>query len=293
MKYIKQKSYEDYFLAAEKESGNYSNGHPFPHICIDDFFQESVLEEILAEFPNLEGKDLFHNNTNEKKFASKGEYRFGEKTKEFMYFLNSQPMLEYLSKLTGIENLIPDPYFWGGGLHQIKKGGFLKIHADFNVHPTMKLDRRLNLLIYLNKDWKEEFGGAFELWDENMKQCENKIFPLFNRLVVFTTTSTSYHGHPDPLKCPDENSRKSLALYYYTNGRPEEEKKPGLIEHTTLFRKRSELEDAEMDTKNVDLSIERSKKLINEVQKNKRRSIIKKILPPILLDIKNYLFYKK
>ncbi|MFM7668264.1 MAG: 2OG-Fe(II) oxygenase [Bacteroidota bacterium] len=278
---------------AEKENIKYEKGHPFPHICIDDFFEERCLEEILTEFPDLENKDLFHNNTNERKFASKGEYRFGEKTKEFMHFLNSQPMLEFLSKLTGIENLIPDPYFWGAGLHQIKKDGFLKIHADFNVHPTMRLDRRLNLLIYLNKDWKEEYGGAFELWDENMTKCENKFLPIFNRMVIFSTTSTSYHGHPDPLTCPENNSRKSLALYYYTYGRPEEQVKPGLVEHTVLFRKRKSEIDQEMDTDLIDSHIDRSNRMIQEKEVQQKREKIKKFIPPILIDLKNYFQRKK
>lgn len=293
MKYIKQNSYEEFFLLAEKNNLNYAKGHPFPHICINDFFQEGILDEILSEFPNLENKDLYHNSPNEKKFASNGEYRFGEKTKEFLHFLNSQPMLEFLSKLTGIDSLIPDPYFWGAGLHQIKKGGFLKIHADFNVHPTMRLARRLNLLLYLNKDWKEEYGGAFELWDESMTKCENKFLPVFNRMVIFSTTSTSYHGHPDPLTCPENSSRKSLALYYYTYCRPEEQIKPGLVEHTTLFRKRKSGLDQQMDTDDIDYYIERSKKLIKAKQSRIRREWIKKFLPPILVDIKNYFQRKK
>jgi Rps23 Pro-64 3,4-dihydroxylase Tpa1-like proline 4-hydroxylase len=141
-------------------------------------------------------------------------------------------MLLWLEALTGIEGLIPAPYFGGGGLHQIEPGGFLKIHADFNVHPKLKLDRRLNMLVYLNKDWRDEYGGHLELWDRDLSACRKKILPSFNRTVIFSTTDTSFHGHPHPLTAPVGMSRKSVSLYYYTAGRPEAERS---APHDTLF----------------------------------------------------------
>ena len=113
------------------------------------------------------------------------------------------------------------------------------MHTDFNWHPKLRLDRRLNLLVYLNKDWKEEYGGHLELWDREMSHCEQKILPVFNRTVVFSTTDFSYHGHPTPLACPEGMSRKSVSFYYYTNGRPEEERS---APHDTIFRKTHEQE---------------------------------------------------
>lgn len=136
-----------------------------------------------------------------------------------LYHLNSSTFLDFLSKITGIENLIADSYFEGGGMHQIRRGGKLKIHADFNRHPRYDLDRRLNALLYLNPDWQEEYGGNLELWDRHMTSCVVRIAPLFNRFVVFATTDFTYHGHPDPLTCPEDVTRKSLALYYYTHER--------------------------------------------------------------------------
>ncbi len=155
--------------------------------------------------------------------------------RDLLFFLNSSPVLEFLEKLTGISGLIPDPHLSGGGLHQIEPGGKLDVHADFNRLQRLKLDRRLNLLVYLNQDWKEEYGGHLELWDTSMTTCVKKILPLFNRCVVFSTTSNSYHGHPVPLTCPKGMTRKSMALYYYTNGRPEEEQ---TASHSTLFQNR-------------------------------------------------------
>jgi len=149
--------------------------------------------------------------------------------------MNSQVFLQFLQNLTGIEGLLPDPRLQGGGMHQIERGGRLGVHVDFNRHRTSKLDRRLNVLLYLNKDWSEDYGGHFEMWDRQMERCVQRVLPIFNRLVVFSTTETSWHGHPDPLTCPEDRTRKSLALYYYTNGRPDSEVAET---HSTKFRTR-------------------------------------------------------
>ncbi len=234
------KPFEDLKNTARQYKDQYSNASPFPNIAFEHFFNPDWLNEILEEFPDLEKKgDIKFNNPNEIKLASKGENRFGPKTKAFVHFLNSEPFLEFLQELTGIEEtLLPDPYFEGGGYHETKRGGLLKIHADFNKHRTTKLDRRLNALIYLNKDWKEEYGGHFELWNRDMTKCVKKVAPNFNTLAIFTTTDFSYHGLPNPLNCPEDSSRKSIALYYYSNGRPSHEINQGLEEHNTIFRAR-------------------------------------------------------
>jgi hypothetical protein len=209
--------------------GNYAHdsylcAQPYPHICLDNFLDAGLVARVEAEFPELGSKgDIRFDDPNQLKLASRGEYRFGPVTRELVHFLNSQPFLEYLSALTGITGLLPDPYFSGGGLHEIRRGGFLKIHADFNRHPDLQLDRRINLLLYLNENWEESYGGHLELWDPGMKTCVKKFLPVFNRMVIFNTTDLSYHGHPDPLNCPEDRSRRSLALYYYTIGRPKEE----------------------------------------------------------------------
>lgn len=218
----------------------YRKAEPFPSIYFDDFFNEDFLKKVLSEFPDLsQHKVLRYDNANERKLAGKGELLFGPNTKRLMHFLNSEPFLQFLQELTGInELLIPDPYYVGGGHHEIKSGGFLKIHADFNKHPSLGLDRRINVLIYLNEDWDEAFGGHFELWDSEMRGCVSKILPIFNRLAIFSTTDFSFHGHPDPLRCPEDRSRKSLALYYYSLGRPESEVVRQHDADHTLFRKR-------------------------------------------------------
>lgn len=241
---------------AEKYKDSYQNAPPFPNIYIDDFFDSDFLRSVLSEFPTLSEKDkdaIYYSNPNEKKHATKGEYSFGPQTRKLVHYLNSQPFLEFLQEFTGIkEALIPDPYFEGGGFHQIKPGGFLKLHVDFHKHRKMNLDRRLNLLIYLNEDWKEEYGGHFELWERDMSKSVVRISPLFNRMAMFSTTGDSWHGHPDQLTCPEDRSRKSLALYYYTNGRPDSEldkSQRGRI--TTTFKEREGVDSTDMKRYNT------------------------------------------
>ena len=205
---------------------NYNSEEPYPNTAIPNFFNENYLNDIISEFPDLskiQGSRSY-NNKNEIKLASNDYKKFPNKIKEMFNYLNSEEFLNFLQYVTSIkEKLIADKDLNGGGLHEIKRGGLLKVHTDFNRHPTLPLDRRLNILIYLNKNWKEEYGGELQLWDKDMKNCVRKILPVFNTLVIFSTTDFSNHGHPDPLMCPIDKSRRSLATYYYSDGRPENE----------------------------------------------------------------------
>jgi Rps23 Pro-64 3,4-dihydroxylase Tpa1-like proline 4-hydroxylase len=213
---------------------SYASARPFPHITIDGLFDDGDLDTTLAAFPaRQEMQWMEFDSPLEKKLGFYHERsRLSKSVRDFLNDMNSFEMLVWLEALTGIDGLIPDPYFGGGGLHQIEPGGFLKVHADFNVHPKLKLDRRLNMLIYLNKGWQDEWGGHLELWDADGKACRERIAPLFNRTVVFSTTDTSFHGHPHPLACPEGVTRKSVSLYYYTCGRPEPERS---APHDTRF----------------------------------------------------------
>ena len=222
-------------IAIEKRDA-YSKADPFPHIVIDDFLPSLVAERLLAEFPSpfsipWKNKVGLHS----KKLACNDLSQLPQFTQEVLLELNSPSFLSFVETLAGIQGLTSDSDFEGGGLHQIKRGGFLKIHADFNYHTRLSLYRRLNLLLYLNKDWKEEYGGHLELWDRSMSSCIEKIPPIFNRCVIFNTTDFSYHGHPNPLRCPSNMTRKSIAIYYYTK---EEKNREERYEHTTLYQKR-------------------------------------------------------
>ena len=228
MKYSKflSKKSENLNELALSLKNQYSLADPFPHTQIDGFFSNEYLNTVLEEFPDLSKLSDSQNykNQNEIKFANNDFKNFPETIKNFFNFLNSQTFLNFLQTVTSIkEKLIADEQLNGGGLHEIKSGGLLKVHTDFNKHPTNNFDRRVNVLIYLNKNWQEKYKGCLELWDKDMKNCKQKILPSFNKMVIFSTTDFSNHGHPDPIECPTNISRKSIALYYFSKGRPKNE----------------------------------------------------------------------
>jgi Rps23 Pro-64 3,4-dihydroxylase Tpa1-like proline 4-hydroxylase len=213
-------------VSALKEK--YQNNQPFPHIVIDDAFDleliKNIEQEIIA-FTNWDGEKQFFGS--QKKRHCGTFSKLPPATRLLIEHLNGPAFLETLENLTGIAGLIPDPYLFGGGVHSISRGGFLKIHADFNWHQKLQLHRRLNLLLYLNSGWDEAWGGLLELWDAGMQSKRLEIAPIINRLVVFNTTDFSYHGHPEPLNCPEQRTRNSIALYYYSSSRPEHEIRRG------------------------------------------------------------------
>jgi len=228
---------ETVLAQAEQLKREWASADPFPHIVVDNWFPTEVLDAVIAEYPRPEDDIEWQrfNAPTEVKLALADTAQMGPCTKHLLNELNGQVCIEFLEAVTGIDGLIPDPHLWGGGLHQIRRGGYLKVHADFNHHKRLKLDRRLNALIYLNKNWPESYKGHLELWDKTMSNCRKRVLPSYNRMVVFATTDFSYHGHPDALECPPNRARRSLALYYYSNGRPAEEIAP---DHTTLFQQR-------------------------------------------------------
>lgn len=251
----------DWLQEQAKRGDEYNGADPFPHIAIDDFIRpevmEGVYEELLADTnrPWNGMEDRY-----QRKFACAETRVMGPKTRALIQFLNGQEMINFLEGLTGIEGLIPDPSLAGGGLHELRDGGFLNVHADFNFQRHLKIDRRINLLLYFNKDWKEEFGGNLELWDTEMKACVKRYTPDFNRCVIFNTTDDSFHGNPQPVTTPDARTRRSIAMYYYTNGRPEHEVSEA---HMTNFMYRPGEATA--------------------AEKGKR--LAKRLLPPIITDM--------
>jgi len=242
---------------------------PYPYTVFDNGFKPERLREVLAELPDLaqQKKTEVFDNTNEKKIASVGEEQFSDRSLALMHFLNSLPFLQFLEQLTSIPNLIPDPHFIGGGFHEIKPGGFLKVHVDFNKHYGNKLDRRLNVLVYLNENWQDSYGGHFELRNDDMSKCVKQVAPLFNRMVVFSTIPGSYHGHPDPLTCPPDRSRRSLALHCYTNGRPDEEVSDA---HSTVWKNRKGIDADEPMLKNITRGI---------------KTVVKEVTPPVVTRV--------
>lgn len=199
----------------KKHRTAYAQIRPFPHIIIDDFLPEEVAKSVLNEFPEP-GQVAWQriDTPTQRKLRSDTLTELGEDTRLLMYQLNSSDFIDFLETLTGITGLIPDPNYFYSGLHRAEKGCYFKVHADFNWHPKLHLYHRLNFILYLNELWQDDYGGHLELWNREMTQCETKILPLFNRCVIFNSTDFTYHGYPEPLACPEGQSRKSLALYY-------------------------------------------------------------------------------
>lgn len=201
--------------------GAYAAADPFPHIVLENFLPAERVDAILEQFP---APDAPYWNTKDQPDSRKqdttpdyvAELKMPPVIREAMWQFNSSLFLFFLHHLTGIRGLTGDPWLYGGGIHQILPGGLLKIHADFNIHEFTGLLRRINVLVYLNKDWDPDWGGELELWSEDMSRCARRVVPAAGTCVIFNTGSTSYHGHPDPLRCPQGRTRKSLAFYYYT-----------------------------------------------------------------------------
>jgi len=219
------------FTVTEKEINEYRQAQPFPHIVIDDFLPPSLLNGVIDDFRNYNNWGWDNSNYSKdhqvKKFFSPwnndGDTTLPINTKLILNYFNSPDVINMLEELTGIKGLIADPTLLGGGMHKIDSGGKLSIHADSRKHAISGNYRRLNLLVYLNKDWNKEWGGSLQLWDKDMTTMVQDIQPLFNRVVIFNTGADTYHGHPHPLNTPNGMSRISLALYYYTKENPDTE----------------------------------------------------------------------
>ena len=220
-------------VIGQERAAAYQAAKPYHHICIDDFLPEQILEHIISDIRALPEAEASFDRPQEKLKSSYNPDRLPSYTKGLFHALNSRPFLLFLEEMTGIKGLIPDPYYLGAGIHKTLNGGHLDIHADFNLHKPLHLERRLNVLIYLNKEWKEEWGGSFEIWDKEMTKKEASFTPLYNRMVCFSTGSDTFHGNPEPVNHPRGEARQSIALYYYTATWDASRK-----QHTTLFKPR-------------------------------------------------------
>ncbi len=213
----------------------YVNAEPFPHIILDDFIDMALLRALLAEWP-AKGQSVAYDRAQERlKYEWQPIHLRTPLLRDFLAEMVSEPMLRFLEKLTGINKLIADPYFIGGGLHETRSGGHLGVHADFNIHKQMNVLRRINLLIYLNDDWDPAWNGNLELWSKDMSHCVTSAAPDMGRAVIFNTDLESFHGVPVPIACPPDRARRSIALYYYTSADLGLDAVP---DRTTVFKRR-------------------------------------------------------
>lgn len=242
----------------KKYAEKYQSGKPYHHICLDDFLPMNIIEKVRADLADMPEAERSFDAAQERFKSQYNPDRLPEYSRALFHAFNSRPFLLFLEEMTGIPGLIPDPYFVGAGIHKTLTGGHLDIHADFNLHPHMKVERRLNILIYLNPEWKEEYGGSFEIWENDMSKKVASFAPTENRMCCFSTGSDTFHGNPEPVNHPDGLPRQSIALYYYTATWDESR-----VRHSTIFKPRPDSSD-------------------QSEARAKRHKMLQEALPPVL-----------
>ena len=212
-------------LNLEKLQEEFKNSNPFNHVVIDNFLKPDIAEAIEREFPSYDDEVwAYYDNAIENKKTLNHWDRFKSTTYQTFSYLNSQEFLKLISELTGLKEVYADVGLNGGGLHIHKRDGKLNIHLDYSLHPKLKLERRLNIILYVTKEWDSSWGGGLQLWTHNEetnqpKECAKIVEVKFNRAVIFDTTQNSWHGLPEKLGCPEGKYRKSLAAYYLSTPR--------------------------------------------------------------------------
>ncbi|NNE11567.1 MAG: 2OG-Fe(II) oxygenase [Ilumatobacter sp.] len=220
---------------AQRSADAYRHAEPFPHGVYDDFLPAALAAELSATFPTFDSIDwVVRDNEQNRRVYQHDETKVPALHRRMLREFNSRQFVLFIETLTGIDNLIPDPYFIGGGLHLSGPGDFLKIHADFNWHHKLQAYRRVNALLYLTEEWDESWGGAIEFWDREMTGPVDHAFPKMNRLVVFSTSEHSNHGQRVPNSCPPGTTRKVFNLYYYSTRRDDED--AAADPHFTLYK---------------------------------------------------------
>ncbi len=201
---------------AKLRRDEFARAEPYRHTVIDDFLPSDIAEKVRSEFDRSESGWAHYYHYNQRKLAITELEQMGPVTQAVVNELQSPAFLRFLEGLTGLEELLADPHLDGAGMHQTLPGGHLNIHTDFLAHPLQKTwSREINVIIYFNHGFRDEWNGNLEMWDRGMTRAVQSVLPSFNRCVVFCTSRDSLHGHPRPLACPEGDSRKSLALYYF------------------------------------------------------------------------------
>ncbi len=259
-------------LDLEAAKANVQSAPSFPHFCLDNFLEESFANEIHDSFPSFgEAEQLgrvFRTVNEKRKVQITDPGKFPPAIYKLHEMLASEDFVGMMSEMIGIKDLVADPNMIGGGIHETNSGGRLDVHVDFNYNEELRMHRRVNILIYFNKDWREEYGGYLDLWDKDVKNCLGNYAPVFNRAAGFATSDISWHG-VTPITCPGDRMRKSFAAYYYTKEAP-----PGWdgTKHSTVFKARP----SEYWKGNVAMPAERFGKATRELIRSAKRSVKEK-----------------
>ena len=176
--------------------------------------------DVIRDFPPVsEGVWKHFNDPRHVKHLSQGDARLAPSIRHVLAQLRTSEFLSFLEVLSGMEGLVADPHT--GGCHETPRGGYLDVHVDASWNDRLALYTGINVFVYLNRDWADDYGGHLELWDGDGEECRTRILPVFNRMVIFSSGGRTYHGHPSPLTCPPGVGRKSLAANYCMSRHPE------------------------------------------------------------------------
>jgi Rps23 Pro-64 3,4-dihydroxylase Tpa1-like proline 4-hydroxylase len=216
----------------------YQSAKPFPHLVIDNLFSDKTLDSLLPEIDGMQRDQWksIEQDSRERTLRMRSAVEIGEAGERFLNIVHSAAFLYLLSEITGVWQLLPDPYLQGGGYAAMRRGDYFNVHSDRSVAYDTGLTRRLAMIVFLNREWAPEYHGQLELWNPDAKKCDVFIDPLFNRTVLFEVAFPNYHGVPIPLACPADRSRQSFILYYHTVGI---DGKPDVAPHTSIFAPRT------------------------------------------------------
>ena len=203
------------YRTLESDASAFAEARPYRHIVIDNFLDEHVARHAARNFPSFEAMHIQFAGLVEKRAIERRMDAVDPVFGEIFDTLRSRPFVSYVEALTGISQLEPDSTWTTGGIHQSRNGSYHNVHADQNRHGITGLFQRVNLLLYLNEEWDPSWGGALELWDDQMTRCVEAVQPVFNRLVIIEIHDRAYHGYP-ALRMPPEVTRKSLAIWYFS-----------------------------------------------------------------------------
>lgn len=218
--------------SVESLSRQYRSAKPFPHLVLDQMFSDQVLDRVIEEMlPAGDANWVQHDDDHQRQLNLRSAVDLGDAGSQLVAFLHSAKFLYFLSQVTGIWELMPDPYLQGAGYHIIPRGGRFDVHVDRNLAYSLGMIRRLSLLIYLNKGWKSEYGGQLELWSKDGKSREVTIEPVFNRTAIFEITDENFHGVPSVVRCPEGRSRNCFVVYYHTAALPGDR----VTAHTSIY----------------------------------------------------------
>jgi hypothetical protein len=238
-------------------NASFKSAAPFPHVQIPNFFSEDFARSVRAHFP-VPGPDqsnwrksgyCVYDNPVEGKLAidKRGMDLLsgpeGAEMRKVFELFQSEPFVELMRSVASMPDLEIDEHLHGAGLHYHPAGSKLAMHLDYSIHPITGKERRVNLIVYMNPNWQDEWNGALELWSAGMGHCEKRYLPGWNTAVLFQTFDESYHGLPDELECPEGEGRCSIAVYYVSKPRTGVRVRPKAV----FVRRPTDPEDAGMD----------------------------------------------